>query len=151
MQYQSKFKNCNTKVNMANFRTHYKPILRLKIFKKLINLLVQFRILHVLTVSKCNIIFVSLTGKWNRQNTELPSYWKQVDFYALSWIYKLWNLLEDLQVANNNNQIVVAAVVGTKQSEKDLLLLRPLMKLAYIPWIFHPLIKVSEQKNIIIS
>ena len=70
----------------------------------------------------------------------------KVVFYALSWIYKLWNLLEDLQVANNNNQIVVAAVVGTKQSEKDQLLSRPLMKLAYIPWIFHPLIKVSEQK-----
>ena len=63
-------------------------------------------------------------------------------------IYKLWNLLEDLQVANNNNQTVVAPAVGTKQSEKDLLQLRPSMKLAYIPWIFHPLIKVSEQKKV---
>jgi hypothetical protein len=58
-------------------------------------------------------------------------------------IYKLWNLLEDLQVANNNNQTVVAPAVGTKQSEKDLLQLRPSMKLAYIPWIFHPLIKLQ--------
>ena len=111
-------------------------------------LLVQFWILHVLTVSKCNIIFVSLDRQVEQTKYRATFLLEvsKVVFYALSWIYKLWNLLEDLQVANNNNQIVVAAVVGTKQSEKDQLLSRPLMKLAYIPWIFHPLIKVSEQK-----